>query len=133
MTLKNSTILLTVFLRGRLGAANPRKVDKDLLSKIKRSPFETSVLNRKGIPTGRYKTPKNHFKAPNDFEPREVTQCKRVTTLSEDCVNYFISENSKPFHYGKRAWQKMTEKQRLEANLAINADGNEFIYTIVES
>ena len=100
MIIKNRKILLTVFNRGRLGTPVSNSSDKSIKTKILRSPFENHIINSKGVPTGKYNTPKNHFKAPNDFKERKETICSCKTTLSEQVTNYFISSIGKfiPFH-----------------------------------
>lgn len=133
MNLQNAKILLTVYLGGRLAGPTAQKQGKKVLSKIKRSPYESAILDKKGIPTGKYYTPKGHYKAPNNFVPRETQECKQVTNLDESCVNYFISKESCPYRIKKVVWDKLTELQRLEYHLTITADGNKFSFDVVEA
>ena len=131
MIIKNRKILLTVFNRGRLGTPVSNSSDKSIKAKILRSPFENHIINSKGVPTGKYNTPKNHFKAPNDFKERKETICSCKTTLSEQVTNYFISSESCPFSIDKKKWSKMKEQERLEVHLKLNAEGKEFAYELI--
>lgn len=131
MIIKNRKILLTILDRGRLGTPVSNTSSKSIKSKVLLSPFEERILDKKGSPTGKYITPKKHFKAPTDFNERNVPSCSRKTTLSESCVNYFISSDACPFFIDKRKWEKMKDVERLEVNLKLNAEGKEFIYEII--
>ena len=131
MIIKNRKILLTVFNRGRLGTPVSNSSDKSIKTKILRSPLENHIINSKGVPTGKYNTPKNHFKAPNDFKERKETICSCKTTLSEQVTNYFISSESCPFYIDKKKWSKMKEQERLEIHLKLNAEGKEFAYELI--
>jgi hypothetical protein len=95
------------------------------------SPFETKILDKKGFPTGKYNTPKKHFKASTDFNERKTFSCFKKTTLSESCVNYFISSDACPFFIDKKKWEKMTEEERLKVHLNLNAEGKEFAYELI--
>ena len=131
MIIKNRKILLTVFNRGRLGTPVSNSSDKSIKAKILCSPFENHIISSKGVPTGKYNTPKNHFKAPNDFKERKETTCSCKTTLSEQVTNYFISSESCPFSIDKKKWSKMKEQERLEVHLKLNAEGKEFAYELI--
>lgn len=131
MIIKNRKILLTVFNRGRLGTPVSNSSDKSIKTKILCSPFENHIISSKGVPTGKYNTPKNHFKAPNDFKERKETICSCKTTLSEQVTNYFISSESCPFYIDKKKWSKMKEQERLEIHLKLNAEGKEFAYELI--
>lgn len=131
MIIKNRKILLTVFNRGRLGTPVSNSSDKSIKTKILCSPFENHIISSKGVPTGKYNTPKNHFKAPNDFKERKETICSCKTTLSEQVTNYFISSESCPFYIDKKKWSKMKEQERLEVHLKLNAEGKEFAYELI--
>lgn len=131
MIIKNRKILLTVFNRGRLGTTVSNSSDKSTKIKVLCSPFEERILDSKGVPTGKYKTPKNHFKASNDFKERKETVCSCKTTLSEQVTNHFISLESCPFFIDKKKWSKMKEQERLEIHLKLNAEGKEFTYEII--
>lgn len=131
MIIKNRKILLTILDRGRLGTPVSNTSSKFIKSKVMSSPFEERILDVKGYPTGKYMTPKKHFKAPTDFNERKVSICSRKTTLSESCVNYFISSDACPFFIDKRKWEKMKDVERLEVNLKLNAEGKEFTYELI--
>lgn len=131
MIIKNRKILLTILDRGRLGTTVSNTSSKSIKSKVISSPFEEQILDKKGFPTGKYNTPKKHFKASNDFKERPVSICTRKTTLSESCVNHFISSDACPFFIDKRKWEKMKDIERLEVNLRLNAEGKDFSYEII--
>lgn len=131
MIIKNRKILLTILDRGRLDIPVSNTSSKAIKSKVLLSPFEEQILDKKGYPTGKYITPKKHFKAPTDFNERNVLSCSRKTTLSESCVNYFISSDACPFFIDKKKWEKMKDVERLEINLKLNAEGKEFSYEII--
>ena len=131
MIIKNRKILLTILDRGRLGTTVSNTSSKSIKSKVISSPFEEQILDKKGFPTGKYTTPKKHFKAPSDFNERLVSICTRKTTISESCVNHFISSDACPFFIDKRKWEKMKDIERLEVNLKLNAEGKDFSYEII--
>ena len=131
MIIKNRKILLTILDRGRLDIPVSNTSSKAIKSKVMSSPFEELVLDKNGSATGIYITPKKHFKAPSDFSERSVSICARKTTLSESCVNYFISSDACPFFIDKKKWEKMNDIERLEVNLKLNAEGKDFSYEII--
>ena len=131
MIIKNRKILLTILDRGRLGTTVSNTSSKSIKAKILCSPFENHIINSKGVPTGKYNTPKNHFKATNDFKERKETTCSCKTTLSEQVTHYFISSESCPFYIDKKKWSKMKEQERLEVHLKLNAEGKDFSYEII--
>lgn len=131
MEIKNHKILLTVVDRGRLGAPVSNVSSKELRSKVICSPYEDHILDRKGIPTGKYNTPKGHFKASNDFTERPSINCTLKLTISENVVNYFISNGSCPHFINSKKWEKMSEDERLKVHLSLNAEGKEFSYEII--
>ena len=131
MEIKNHKILLTVIDRGRLGAPVSNVSSKELRSKVICSPFEDHILDRKGVPTGKYNTPKGHFKAPNNFIERSELPCTLKSTLSEDVVNYFVSNKSCPHFINSKKWEKMTELEKLEIHLGLTSEGKKFTYEII--
>ena len=131
MEIKNHKILLTVIDRGRLGASVSNASAKEEIRKIMTSPYETRVLTTVGKPTDKFITPKNHYKAVNDFKPREIQSCTRKNTLSETTVNYFIANEGRPYSINSKKWEKMSDKERLEVNLSLSAEGKDFTYEII--
>lgn len=129
--IKNQKILLTIIEKGVLSGSVSNTSTKEIRSKILTSPYEEHVVDRKGIPTGKYITPKGHFKASNDFKERNLINCSRKTVLSESATNYFISNGSCPHFINSKKWEKMTEKERLEVHLNLNAEGKDFIYELI--
>lgn len=131
MEIKNSKVLLTIIEKGQIGKAvsnSNSKLEKFL---VKTSPYEYAICDKNGIPTEKYVTPKGHYKAPNNFVAREEQKCVIKNMLSENVVNYFISENSCPI-FDKKEWTKMSEMKRLEYHLMLNAGGKEFKYEIIQ-
>lgn len=131
MEIKNHKILLTVIDRGRLGAPVSNVSSKAMRSKVMTSPYEDHILDKKGIPTGKYNTPKGHFKAPNDYIERSVLNCTRKITISENVIDYFISNGSCPHSINSKKWEKMNEEERLKVHLSLNAEGKEFIFEVI--
>ena len=129
--IKNCKILFSVIELGRLSSPVSNVSSKSMRSHILTSPYEDHILDKKGIPTGKYNTPKGHFKAPNDFVERETLKCVRKTTLSESCVNHFISKDACPHFIDKKKWEKMKDLERLEINLKLSAEGKDFSYEII--
>ena len=131
MEIKNHKILLTVIDRGRLGATVSNASSKAMRSKVITSPYEDNILDRKGIPTGKYNTPKGHFKAPNNFNERQVSTCTLKLTINENIVDYFISNGSCPHSINSKKWEKMNEEERLKVHLSLNAEGKEFTFEVI--
>ena len=131
MEIKNHKILLTVLDRGRLGAPVSNVSSKAMRSKIKTSPYEDHILDRKGVPTGKYNTPVGHFKAPNNYVERQAQLCTSKVTINENIVDYFISNGSCPHSINSKKWEKMNELERLKVHLSLNAEGKEFTFEII--
>ena len=131
MEIKNRKVLLTIVDKGELSGNVSNTSSKFMRSKILTSPYEDHILDKKGIPTGKYNTPKGHFKAPNDYIERKSTDCVIKSTLSENVVNYFISNSSCPHFVNSKKWEKMNEEERLKIHLNLNAEGKEFLYEVI--
>lgn len=131
MEIRNRKVIFTVTEKGRLGAPVSHTSSKELHTKIRNSPYETVVYDKRGNPTGKYFTPQNHFKAPNDYKPRLEKECSRSTTIDEIAVNHFISNESSPYFIDAKKWSKLTEQVRLEVHLTLNAEGKEFKYELI--
>jgi hypothetical protein len=130
--IKNKKVLLTVYLGGRQGAQQPSKQGKEVLRKVRLSPYEYAVIDAKGRATGKYVTPKGHYKAPDNFIPRPETICKKVILLQEECVSFFTSDEGKPYHIKKNVWEKMTDEERLKVNLQVSAESPNFSFEIID-
>jgi len=129
---KNSKILLTVQLRGELGTTVSNTSSKEVISKVKTSPFESHIKDSKGIPTGRYITPKGHYKSPDLYNERKETTATRKVNICGDAVMHYASQASCPYSIKKNVWEKLSQVQRIEAHLALNAEGLPFTYQIIE-
>ena len=62
---------------------------------------------------------------------RKSTDCVIKSTLSENVVNYFISNSSCPHFVNSKKWEKMNEEERLKIHLNLNAEGKDFSYEII--
>ena len=127
----NRKVLLTINEKGQLSTPVSNASSKEIRSKIMTDPFESQILNNKGIPTGKYITPKGNFKVSNDYNERIETKCSKKLTLSENVVNYFISNGSCPYFINSKKWEKMNEEERLKVHLSLNAEGKDFSYEII--
>lgn len=112
--LKNKKILLTVQLGGRLGATVSNSKKKYQIKKT------VSGIKLK-IP----------IKSSNDFVAREILPCYKKTLIPETAVNYFISNDGIVPRVNQKHWLQMSENQRLQANLRLNAEGNPFTYEVL--
>lgn len=66
------------------------------------------------------------------YEDPSYYKCSRRVTFNADSINYFISDEGNCLRgKGQSTWKKMTKIKRLEANLALNAEGKPFTYEIL--
>lgn len=110
MNIKNKEILLTVNLKGALGAI-PNNADKK--SQIRRS--------MRNLP----------FRS-KPFKEAIQQNCCRKTKLGVDTVNYFISEAGVCRPFSIKQWKGMSIKQRLEANLNLFDEGYGINWVVIE-
>jgi hypothetical protein len=128
---KNSKILLTVSCGGELGTPVSYKSTKEVVSKVKTSPFESQSVDVKGNPTGMYLTPKGHYLASNDFKARKPQDCTRSINISGSAVVHFISDEY-PSGIKKSVWLGMNQESRILYHLTQFADGNKFTFEVIE-
>ena len=76
MITKNSKVLLTIQLEGRLGTTVSNTSSREVKNKIMLSPFETISDKGKLI------TPKNHFKSNDSFNVFSILVRSLILTLS---------------------------------------------------
>lgn len=124
MITKNSKVLLTIQLEGRLGTTVSNTSSKEVKNKVMASPFETISDKGKLI------TPKNHFKSNDSFKSRSKTLCVLHTTISESAVSHMISESSAFYPYEK-SWKKMSQLDRLKLHLSQIAGGKDFTFEVL--
>lgn len=124
MITKNSKVLLTIQLEGRLGTTVSNTSSREVKNKIMVSPFETISDKGKLI------TPKNHFKSSDLFKPRSKNTCVLHTTISETAVSHMISESSAFYPYEK-SWKKMSQLDRLKLHLSQIAGGKDFTFEVL--
>lgn len=68
----------------------------------------------------------------NFYDVPSYHKCTKRVTLNSDAVRYFISDDSNCVRgKGQSTWKSMSSIQRLEANLALNAEGKPFTYEIL--
>lgn len=128
---KNSKILLTVTIGGELGAPVSHKSTKEVVSRVKTSPFESQSVDKNGVPTGMYLTPKNHYLASNDFTPRTIQKCTRNINISGSAVMNFISDEC-PTGIKKNTWLNLKQDERIKYHLSQFAEGNSFTFEVIE-
>lgn len=124
MITKNSKVLLTIQLEGRLGTTVSNTSSREVKNKVMASPFETISEQGKLI------TPKNHFKSNDLFKPRSKTSCVLHTTIYESAVAHMISESSAFYPYEK-SWKKMSQMDRLKLHLSQIAGGKDFTFEVL--
>ena len=124
MITKNSKVLLTIQLEGRLGTTVSNTSSREVKNKIMVSPFETISEQGKLI------TPKNHFKSNDLFKPRSKTSCVLHTTIYESAVSHMISESS-AFYPFEKSWKKMSQMDRLKLHLSQIAGGKDFTFEVL--
>jgi hypothetical protein len=130
LTGSSAKLILTVYYQGKLTGNMSKKLDKEELHKIKTSPFERLAPDGKG-----YITPKNLYLSPSDFTPRSQEVVKRKTTISEK-VYYDWIFGGIPGDYNKKkegiAWEKASERFKIEYYLNGIAEGNPYKYEIID-
>lgn len=124
MITKNSKVLLTIQLEGRLGTTVSNTSSREVKNKVMASPFETISDKGKLI------TPKNHFKSNDSFKSRSKNLCVLHTTISESAVSHMISESSAFYPYEK-SWKKMSQLDRLKLHLSQIAGGKDFTFEVL--
>ena len=124
MITKNSKVLLTIQLEGRLGTTVSNTSSREVKNKIMVSPFETISDGGKLI------TPKNHFKSSDLFKPRSKNTCVLHTSISESAVAHMISESS-AFYPFEKSWKKMSQMDRLKLHLSQIAGGKDFTFEVL--
>ena len=139
MITDETKVLLTIYEKGRLGLKKSNAGTKFQKQAMQKSPFvketEQGVFytfdgakwykQREGKKIPKYFEGKPYYKAP------KYQQVVTKTTMSESCVQFFISDEGRPASISKRIWDKMGAEKRLEANLAINADGKDWEYVLI--
>lgn len=114
-----SQVRLSIELQGRLGATASNST-----SKKRREKYEKALAKGKKVSNGAYRAPK-------------YQACTQSITLNADCVNFFISEESRPVRISPSNWKKISKVERLETHLQITADyisghsNTKFTYKII--
>lgn len=97
-------VRLSIELQGRLGAIASNSTSKHNRIKL----FKALRKGKKIVNTG--------------YNPPVYQKCKQVLTLSSECVNFFVSEESRPLRIPPSTWKKASKTNRLETHLQIIAD-----------
>lgn len=127
MNIKKSTkVLLTYEMEGRLGTTVSNANSKEEIYKMLISPMEQQVKGGKWI------SPKHRYVAQNNFKERPKQTCIHKQVLSEECVQYAISDDGFVHGFNKKTWKKLSIKNRLEEHLKLIADGNPYVYELLD-
>lgn len=107
MSLKNCKVVLTIQLEGRLTVRGRNSSSPKLIRRV--------MSDKKFVPYNNYKEP-------------EYGTCVKKVNLSEEQVNYYISENGCPSvkQSDVKHWKKLSENERLNAHCALIAEGKKF-------
>lgn len=122
---KDSKVLLTYDMEGRLGATVSNSSTKEEISKMIASPHEYFIK-------GKWFSPKHRYVGQNNFQEREKQNCIHKTVLNEKFVQYAISEDGFCGKHNKKSWKRLSIKNRLEAHLELLSDGNPYTYEILD-
>lgn len=112
-------VRLSIELQGRLGATASNSTSKHDRTKL----FKAIRKGKKIVNQG-YNLP-------------EYQECRQVLTLSSDCVNFLVSEESRPLRIPPSTWKKASKINRLETHLQIIADdlskclNTKFLYKLI--
>lgn len=110
MELRNKEILLTINQKGVLGKlAN----NADSKSQIKRCKLDLPFRQKL-------------------YKYTVSTQCVKKTKLNSQSVNYFIQKDNPVRGINKKHWEKMSERQRLEAHLNLFDEGFGISWSVIE-
>ena len=103
---KSTKVLLTYELEGRLGTTVSNSASKKEIDKINASPFEHFIKGKGWI------SPKHRYVAQNDFKERPRQTCIHKTVLSEQCVQFAISDDGFTNGYNKKSLKRLSVKAR---------------------
>jgi hypothetical protein len=106
-------IILTVKLQGRLAESKSNSSSRRMQRKLLSSPYEYEIRDKKGGGTGKFITPAENFKAPNNFTQREEIPCCRKINISDEVVKEWISKP--PYFIKEYHWKTMSKTQRLRS------------------
>jgi hypothetical protein len=112
-------VRLSIELQGRLGATASNSTSKRDRVKL----FKAMKKGKKIVNKG--------------YNPPEYQECKQVLTLNSECINFLVSEESRPLRIPPSTWKKANQTARLEMHLQIIADNisgcnnTKFTYEII--
>lgn len=108
MNLRNSKVVLTIKLEGRIAVRS----DNSSSRKLQR------LVMSHGI------------KSTNDYNPPKFHECVKRMILNEDQVNFMISDKGSIYKDRSR-WKGLNQKLRLECHLRQITEGSEFSYEVI--
>lgn len=140
MISKDSKVLFSIFEKGTIRLKKSNAGSKKEKSKIMSSPFVKkskdgltfSFDSEKWIKAIEGKAIPKYYESRVSYNEPEYNEVVIKTTINEATVQFFISDEGRPSSIKSFIWNKMDDKARLEANLAINANGKSFTYTIID-
>ena len=98
-------VRLSIELQGRLGA---------------KASNSTSKRNRQRLFNAMHNSKRKVIN--QGYNPPVYQSCSQALTLSSDCVNFLVSEESRPLRIPPSTWKKASKINRLETHLQIIAD-----------
>lgn len=139
-----SKVLLNVFEQGAIRVKNPNANSKSELKKVK----NLKILYRETPDGSRFISynngknwkkmqeneplPRGYYESKHWYRPPKYYNVVHKTIINENAVAFFISEEGRISSISKNHWQRMSDEQRLEANLVVTADNKYFEYKIIE-
>lgn len=113
---KETQIVLTIKEQGRFSHRQSNAATKEQRNKLSYAPGKCPKELKQG----------GEYLEPVYFE------CSRRMVLSPDAVQWAASKENVPYGVKSFDWNKMSVRSRVEANLAIIAEGKPFTYELLD-
>lgn len=113
---KDTQIVMTIKEQGRFSHRQSNAATKEQRNKLSYAPGKCPKELKQG----------GEYLEPIYFE------CSRRMVLSPDAVQWAASKENVPYGVKSFDWNKMSVKSRVEANLAIIAEGKSFTYELLD-
>lgn len=113
---KDTQIVMTIKEQGCFSHRQSNAATKEQRNKLSYAPGKCPKELKQG---GEYLEPIYH-------------ECSRRMVLSPDAVQWAASKENVPYGVKSFDWNKMSVKSRVEANLAIIAEGKSFTYELLD-
>lgn len=113
---KDTQIVLTIKEQGRFSHRQSNAATKEQRNRLSYAPGKCPKTLKQG---GEYLEPVYH-------------ECSRRMVLNPDAVQWAASKENVPYGVKTFDWNKMSVKSRVEANLAIIAEGKSFTYELLD-